>query len=114
MQSLDLSRNQLPVERMLGLVWQAKNDKFTFTTTVENMPITKRGILSTACMLFDPLGFAVPFVLPINRLFKTWPRSKKNRTPSYHMQQSANSRDGRKMCNFLRTSKCLGVSCQLV
>ena len=50
---LDLDLDQLPLERALGVYWDAQSGK----------PSTKRGVLSVVSSLFDPLGFLSPFVL---------------------------------------------------
>lgn len=50
-------------ERALGLQWDIQEDTFKFTTSDDNKPITRRGILSTVASLYDPLGFISPFIL---------------------------------------------------
>ena len=39
------------------------DDVLTFITKLKSNPPTKRGILSTASSLFDPLGFLLPFLI---------------------------------------------------
>ncbi|XP_055542520.1 uncharacterized protein LOC129728131 [Wyeomyia smithii] len=57
-------------ERVLGIVWNTKDDVFTFTTKMRDslMPYlydgkvpTKRVVLSCVMSLFDPLGLLAPF-----------------------------------------------------
>ena len=68
--TLDLDLDQLPINRTLGLCWDAETDKFYFTSISTNKPATKRGILSVVSSLFDPLGFLAPYVLPIKALLQ--------------------------------------------
>ena len=60
----------MPINRTLGLHWDAERDVFCFKTVSTNKPATKRGILSTISSLFDPLGFLSPFILPIKVLIQ--------------------------------------------
>ncbi|XP_046551559.1 uncharacterized protein LOC124261296 [Haliotis rubra] len=53
----------LPVERALGVQWCVESDTFKFRIAVKDKPATRRGILSTVSSIYDPLGFAGPFVL---------------------------------------------------
>ena len=50
------------VERALGLQWNVVSDQFGFKIVVKEKPFTRRGILSTVCSIYDPLGFAAPFI----------------------------------------------------
>ena len=68
--TLNRELDQLPINRTLGLHWDAERDVFCFKTVSTNKPATKRGILSTINSLFDPLGFLSPFTLPINLLIQ--------------------------------------------
>ena len=47
----------LPYERTLGLMLDVEKDVFRFDTNIKEKPTTKRGILSMASSVFDPLGF---------------------------------------------------------
>ena len=49
------------VERALGLQWNVVFDQFGFKIVVKEKSFTRRGILSTVCSIYDPLGFAAPF-----------------------------------------------------
>ena len=62
--SLDLKKDQLPIERTLGVFWSAETDSFCFEISLPVKPITRRGILATTSSIYDPLGFASPFILP--------------------------------------------------
>ncbi|KAK3745259.1 hypothetical protein QZH41_010889 [Actinostola sp. cb2023] len=68
--SLDLDLDQLPIERALGVRWDAQSDTFQFKVIPTNKPSTKRGILSVVSSLFDPLGFLAPFIFPVKILLQ--------------------------------------------
>ena len=68
--TLDLDLDRLPINRTLGLSWDAETDEFYFTTISTDKPATKRGILSVMSSLFDPLGFLAPYVLPVKVLLQ--------------------------------------------
>jgi Pao retrotransposon peptidase/Family of unknown function (DUF5641) len=65
---LDLS--DMPVERALGVHWCIQNDSFVFRINLQDKPLTRRGMLSTVSSIFDPLGFAAPFLLEGKRLLQ--------------------------------------------
>ncbi|KAL0149102.1 hypothetical protein M9458_055534 [Cirrhinus mrigala] len=46
LENMDLDRDQLPVERALGMQWCVQGDTFSFRTAVQERPHTRRGILS--------------------------------------------------------------------
>ena len=58
--------------KILGLLWLASDDCFTFrgSVLVPDLCITKRVVLSFLSKLFDPLGFAAPYVLQAKCLFQ--------------------------------------------
>ena len=51
------------LDRALGILWDTIADCFTFSFQVLDLPMTKRGIVTTTAKLFDPLGFLTPFLL---------------------------------------------------
>ena len=63
--SLNLDLDELPIDRTLGIWWDAESDVFQFKVIPAEKPNTKRGVLSVVSSLFDPLGFLAPFVLPV-------------------------------------------------
>ena len=76
--NLDLGR-PLPIERALGVHWCVENDTFQFRITLQDRPLTRRGILGTISSIYDPLGLASPFLLhgrkilqQINRESRSW------------------------------------------
>ena len=68
--TLNLELDRLPINRTLGLHWDAERDIFCFKTVSTTKPATKRGSLSTISSLFDPLGFLSPSVLPVKVLIQ--------------------------------------------
>ena len=60
---LDLLHDALPLERALGVQWCIESDTFQFRITLSDKPLTRRGILSTLCSVYDPLGFVAPVIL---------------------------------------------------
>ena len=67
---LDLNRDLLPPERVLGVEWNIENDVFKFRITLKDKPLTRHGILSTVSSIYDPLGFAAPFLLRGKRILQ--------------------------------------------
>lgn len=63
LEDMDLDKDQIPVERALGMQWCVKGDTFSFRTAVQERPHTRRGILSAVSSLYDPLGFLSPFII---------------------------------------------------
>ena len=63
LQDLDLTRDPLPIERTLGIMWCAETDSFQFRIVIQDRPLTRRGILSTVCSVYDPLGLVAPLIL---------------------------------------------------
>ena len=47
LKNLDLRQNTLPMERALGVQWCMETDTFQFRITLQDKPLTRRGILST-------------------------------------------------------------------
>ena len=60
---LDLYRDDLPVERALGVHWSLESDEFLFKIVVGKPPVTRREVLSLVMSIYDPLGHAAPFIL---------------------------------------------------
>ena len=73
---LDLDLDQLPLERALGVYWDAQTDTFKFKALQAYKPSTKRGVLSVVSSLFDPLGFLSPFVFTAKILLQELWRQK--------------------------------------
>ena len=76
LRALDLSSNFLPAERALGVQWAVESDTFGFRVILKDKPLTRRGILSTICSIFDPLGMAAPFLLTGKKILQDLCRTK--------------------------------------
>ena len=68
--SLDLDKDQLPMDRALGLQWRVEGDDFRFNIVVPQKPHTRRGILSMVSSVYDPLGILAPLTLPAKQLLQ--------------------------------------------
>ena len=66
----DLS-GQLPNEKALGICWEIGKDACNFKIKFDERPLTRRVILSVISSIYDPLGFAVPFVLERRRMLES-------------------------------------------
>ena len=73
---LDLSIDSLPVERALGVLWNAATDSFKFNINLLQKPPTRRGILSMVSAVYDPLGFIAPCTLTAKILMQDLCRLK--------------------------------------
>lgn len=60
---MDISHNTLPMERALGVQWCTETDNFKFQIIVQDKPVTRHGILSTASSSCDLLGFLALLML---------------------------------------------------
>ena len=52
----------LPNEKALGICWNLKDDTFSFKLKLDTRTLTKRVMLSMISSIYDPLGFAAPFI----------------------------------------------------
>jgi len=72
--NLDVER--LPTQSALGLKWNTEEDKFVWTVSddaleaTKKKPLTRRGVVSVAYSLFDPLGFIAPFIMKAKLLLQ--------------------------------------------
>jgi len=55
---LNLKCDTLPTERALGVSWFVETDAFGFRVNIKEKPSNRRGILSVAGSVYDPLGMA--------------------------------------------------------
>lgn len=62
-QSLDLSLDDFPMERALGMQWSVEPDTIHFSHMPTERPLSRRSILSTVASLYDPLGLIAPYLL---------------------------------------------------
>ena len=68
--SIDLGRDHLPIERALGVQWFVESDELGFKIVLKDKPLTRRGILSTISSIYDPIGMAAPVLLPGKRILQ--------------------------------------------
>ncbi|XP_064637849.1 uncharacterized protein LOC135494029 [Lineus longissimus] len=61
-QELDFDQADIPSQRTLGMQWNIQEDTFTFSCQPKDTPLTKRGLVSTMCSVFDPCGFISAFI----------------------------------------------------
>ena len=73
---VNLDLDELPVERALGVQWNVQEDVFSFRIVSRKKAPTRRGILSDISSMYDPLGFASPFILPAKRLLQHFCKDK--------------------------------------
>ena len=52
------------IERALGMLWNVENDTLEFKITLVNKLLTRRGILGTVSLIYDPLGLVSSLLLP--------------------------------------------------
>ena len=57
---IDAHKDELPDQRALGIQWCVKTDTFGFKICAKPRLPTRRGVLSVASSVFDPLGFWRP------------------------------------------------------
>ena len=67
---IDIRKDELPVQRALGVQWCAESDSFRFRVNISSRLPTRKGILSVASAIFDPLGFLALFVLTAKEILQ--------------------------------------------
>ncbi|XP_071482161.1 uncharacterized protein [Diadema antillarum] len=67
---INLQHDDLPIERALGVQWCVESDTFNFRMTLQDKPLTRRGVLSTVMSIYDPLGLIAPLILPGKRILQ--------------------------------------------
>ena len=65
----------LLTEKALRICWNIEKDTFWFKTNLDEKPLTRRGMLSMVSKIYDPLGFAAPFLLKGKRIIQVLPKS---------------------------------------
>ncbi|XP_030845109.1 uncharacterized protein LOC115925437 [Strongylocentrotus purpuratus] len=73
---LDLNHDALPVERALGISWDVETDCLLYKFRPKDKPQTRRGILSVVSSIYDPLGYASPFILKAKMILQELTRLK--------------------------------------
>ena len=72
----DLNLCALPAERALGVYWNVESDMFSYKVNEKTKPLTKRGVLSVASSVYDPLGFIGPFILKAKQILQELTRKR--------------------------------------
>ena len=62
--------DDLPTEKALGICWNIEKNTFGFKTNLGEKALTRRGMLSMVSKIYDPLGFAAPFLLKGKRILQ--------------------------------------------
>lgn len=68
--NIDLDKQPLPLERVLGVEWCIESDSLKFRITLKDKPMTRRGVLATVSSIYDLLGLAAPFLLKGKRILQ--------------------------------------------
>ena len=74
---LDLNFEALPTERALGVYWNIESDCFRYKITMQEKPLTKRGLLSVVSSVYDRLGFVCPFTIIAKKILQELTREKR-------------------------------------
>ena len=61
---IDLLQDKLSIQKTLGVQWCIESGKFQFRITLDDRPLTRRGVLSAVMSVYDPLGLLAPVILP--------------------------------------------------
>ena len=64
--TLELEKDNVPKNKTLGVMWEAKRDVSSFQVQkplVGKKPLIKRNVLSAIASLFDSLQFLTPFTV---------------------------------------------------
>ncbi|XP_077975823.1 uncharacterized protein LOC144431922 [Styela clava] len=74
--TIDLNNDPLPIERVLGMLWDVNDDVFRYHSELKNQPRTRRGFLSIVSSIFDPMGFLSPVILEGKKILQELCKSK--------------------------------------
>ena len=127
LQSLDVAKDILPVERPLGVHWCVESDTFHFRVEMKDQPLSKRGVLSTISSVFDPLGLLAPLILVRKVILRELCRDRAEIARCYKAEEFGEFKsvefqhfsDGSKyaygQCSYLRLiNHCNQVHCYFV
>ncbi|XP_006815917.1 uncharacterized protein LOC102804413, partial [Saccoglossus kowalevskii] len=93
----------LPIDRALGIQWDVEKDAFNFRIGDRLKEETRREMLSFVASVYDPLGFAAPFVLPAKRILQELCRVGYGWDEKVPEDQLSNWREWRKKLPTLMT-----------
>ena len=73
---VDLDFDKIPLERVLGILWDPNEDVLKVKVLCKEVPNTKRGIISFTSSIFDPLEMNSPAILEPKLLIQElWKRN---------------------------------------
>ena len=59
--AIDLDENKLSTTKILGVLWTADEDTFSFQySLIPHIQLTKQNVLKKTANIYDPLGFLAP------------------------------------------------------
>ena len=102
--------DRLPIERTLGTHWCIESDSFQLRITLQDKPLTRRGILSTVSSIYDPLGFVAPLLLKGKQILQDLCREKAdwdNPVPEDVKRKWEKWRNDLLLLNDLKVQRCL-------
>ena len=102
MKDIQISSSTLPIERVLGVSWCIESDVFEFRLVLQDVPLTRRGILSSISSIYDPLGFIAPVVLPAKRLLQRLTIDKKGWDEDVSIEERRQWEKWRSELSFLK------------
>ena len=70
LKELDLSKDNLPGDQVLGICWVVQDDTLKIKTSLKSAKPSRRNILSSICSFLDPLGLAAPAVVLAKSIFQ--------------------------------------------
>ena len=100
----------LPIERALGVMWCVENDSFRFRIELRDRPLTRRGVLSTICSIYDPNGYIGPVTLKGKQILQQICRNKldwDSPVPEYLRPQWEKWRQEIKRLEKLEIKRCV-------
>ena len=109
MENLDIIEPSWPIERALGVTWCIESDAFCFRINLTDVPLTRRGILSSISSIYDPLGLVAPFLLKGRKVLQkiTAETSRwDDEVKQEHIQEWDNWRRGLPALSTLNIDRC--------
>jgi hypothetical protein len=76
MTTVALTKNDKVESRALGVDWNVTEDKFVFNKELPDKPLTRRGVLSVVCAVYDPMGIISPVVISAKLILQELARRK--------------------------------------
>ncbi|XP_042880688.1 uncharacterized protein LOC122258662 [Penaeus japonicus] len=73
---INLTIDNLPMDRVLGVLWDLDDDVLKIRVSTPMKPTTHRGILSIMSSIFDPLGLLALFTIRAKMIFQNEVRRK--------------------------------------